>query len=65
MTEVSEVTDREYTPQTMPSQEGPEQSGLKTLVSLTKIMLKNPAAFRKLRVMGPDEERLRPPAEAV
>jgi hypothetical protein len=64
MTQVGGTTKRESTPQTLPSQEVPEQSGLKTLVSLTKILLRNPAAFRKLRVMGPDEERfVRPPRQ--
>jgi hypothetical protein len=56
MTEVSEVTDHEYAPLKIPQEEF-KQSGLKTLVSLTKMLLRNPAAFRKLRVMGPDEER--------
>ena len=62
MIHVSETTDREYTQQQMPSQEVPTQSSLKALVSLAKIILKNPHAFRKLRVMGPGEERYVRPA---
>jgi hypothetical protein len=59
MTEVSEITDRELTPQ-----EPPKQSRLKTLTSMAKMLIKNPAALRKLRVMGPGEERyVRPPRE--
>ncbi len=59
MTQVSEITEQEYT-----SQELPKQSRLTEAASLAKMMLKNPASFRKLRVMGPDEERyVRPPRE--
>ncbi len=50
MTQVSEITEQKDT-----SQEVPEQSGL--LVTLARIIIKNPSVFRKLRVMGPDEER--------
>jgi hypothetical protein len=57
MTQVSEITEQEYT-----SQEVPKQSGLMEAASLAKMMLKNPASFRRLRVMDPDEERyVRPP----
>ena len=42
----------------------PKQSRLTEMASLTKMMLKNAAAFRKLRVIGPDEERyVRPPRQ--
>jgi len=59
MVQVSRVTDREYA-----QQELPKQSKLKVTLSLTKMMLKNAGAFRKLRNMGPDEERyVRPPRE--
>ena len=45
-------------------EEVPKQSGLKTLGSITRIMLKNPSAFRKLRFMGSDETRyVRPPRQ--
>ena len=52
MTQVSEITEQEYA-----SQELPKQSMLKEVVTLAKTMLKSPGAFRKLRVMDPDEER--------
>jgi len=52
MTQVSEGAEWGSTPQEMP-----RQSRLKGAVSLTRIMLKNAGAFRKLRVMRPDEER--------
>ena len=55
---------REFAPQELPSQEVPKQSGLKTLGSITRIMLKNPSAFRKLRFMGSNETRyVRPPLQ--
>jgi hypothetical protein len=50
MTQVSEITEQKNT-----SQEVPEQSGL--LLTLAKIIIKNPSVITKLRVMGPDEER--------
>jgi len=59
MTQVSEITKGEPT-----QQELPRQSRLKGAVSLTKMMLKNAGAFRKLRSMGPNEKRyVRPPRE--
>jgi hypothetical protein len=59
MTQVSEITEQEYT-----SQELQKQSRLKTLTSMAKMLIKNPAALRKLRVMGPGEERyIRPPRQ--
>jgi hypothetical protein len=57
MTQVSEITEQEYT-----SQEVQKQPGLTEAASLVKMMFKNPAYFRKLRVMGPDEERYVRPA---
>jgi hypothetical protein len=50
--QVNEITEREQVPR-----ETPRQSRLRLIVTLAKILLKNPAAFSKLRVMGPDEER--------
>jgi hypothetical protein len=59
MTQVSEITEQEYT-----SQELQKQSGLKTLASMATMLLKNPRALRTFRLMGPDEERyVRPPRE--
>jgi len=59
MTLVSEITEQDYT-----SQELPKQSRLKTLASMSKMLLENPSALRTFRVMGPDEERyIRPPRE--
>jgi hypothetical protein len=59
MTQVSKITDQEYIPQEMP-----KQSRLMKAASLAKMMFKNAGEFRKLRVMGPDEERyVRPPRE--
>jgi hypothetical protein len=59
MTQVSEITEQEYTPQELP-----KQSRLTEVASFAKMMLTNPAYFRKLREMGPDEERyVRPPRE--
>jgi hypothetical protein len=59
MTQVSEITEHEYT-----SQELQKQSRLKALVSIAKMLIKNPAALRKYWVMGPDEERyVRSPRE--
>ena len=64
MTQVRETTKREFAPQELSSQEVPKQSGLKTLGSITRIMLKNPSAFRKLRFMGSGESRyVRPPRQ--
>ena len=55
MTQMSEITEHEYG-----SQELPKQSRL----TFATMMLKNPAILRKVRVMGPDEERyVRPPRE--
>ena len=57
ITYVSTITDQKNT-----AREVPTQSSL--IVTLAKMMLKNPGAFRKLRVMGPDEERyVRAPRE--
>jgi hypothetical protein len=59
MTQVSKITDQEYTPQELP-----KQSRLTEVTSFAKMMFKNADAFRKLRVMGPNEERyVRPPRE--
>jgi hypothetical protein len=59
MTQVGEIKEQEST-----SEEIPKQSRLKTMVTLANMVLKNPNAFRKLRVMGPDEERyVRPPRQ--
>jgi hypothetical protein len=64
MTQVSEITKQESTPQTIPSLEVQRQSNLKAMLSFAKILLKNPSALRTFRVMGPDEERyVRPPRE--
>ena len=65
MTLVRETTKREFAPSAeLTSQEASKQSGLKTLGSITRIMLKNPSAFRKLRFMGSDETRyVRPPRQ--
>ena len=47
-----------------PSQDLPKQSRLGTISALLKMLRKNPGAIRKVRVMGPDEERyVRPPRE--
>jgi hypothetical protein len=57
MTQVSEIKEQEST-----SEEVPEQSSL--IVTLAKIIIKNPSVFTKLRVMGADEERyVRPPRQ--
>ena len=64
MTQISEITKQESTPQKSPSQEVPRQSSLKVVVSLAKMLLKNPAVFRTFRVMSPGEERyVRPPRQ--
>jgi hypothetical protein len=57
MTRVDEIGAHESS-----HQEIPKQSRLTEMASLTKMMFKNAAAFRKLRVIGPGEERyVRPP----
>ena len=57
MTQVSEITERG-------SQELPKQSRLGWGLTVAKLLLTNPAALKKLMVMGPDEERyVRPPRE--
>jgi hypothetical protein len=62
MTQVKGTTKQEFVTQELSSQEVPKQSVLKTLGSITRIMLKNPSAFRKLRFIGSDETRyIRPP----
>ncbi len=59
MTGVSEIAGPESALQEMP-----KQSRLTEAVSLTKMLLKNVGALRKLRAMSPDEERyVRPPRE--
>ncbi len=64
MTQISEITKQESTTQKSPSQEVPRQSRLNLVLSLAKMLLKNPAVFRTFRVMGPDEERyVRPPRQ--
>jgi hypothetical protein len=57
MKRVSEITERG-------SQELPKKSRLGWGLTLAKLLLQNPGALKKLRVMGPDEERyVRPPRE--
>ena len=59
MTQVSEIAEPGH-----PSQDLPKQSRLGTISALLKMLRKNPGAIRKVRVMGPDEERyVRPPRE--
>jgi len=59
VTQVDEIRGHESSPP-----EIPKQSKLMEMASLTKMMLKNATAFRKLRVIGPDEERyVRPPRQ--
>jgi len=57
MTRVSEITEPG-------SQELPKQSRLGWGLTFARMLLANPAALKKLMVMGPDEERyVRPPRE--
>jgi hypothetical protein len=59
MTQVSEITEQEYT-----SPELPKQSRLGLGLTAARLLLRNPGALKKLMVMGPDEERyVRPPRE--
>ena len=59
VTQVDEIGGHESSPQELP-----KQSRLTEMATLTKMTLKNAAAFRKLRVIGPDEERyVRPPRQ--
>ena len=58
MTQVSEITEKGHT-----SQEVPKQSRL-AILTFARMLLANPAALKKLMVIGPDEERyVRPPRE--
>src|SRR5674476_71509 len=59
MTQVSEITDQRHT-----SQEVPKTSMLGVGMTFARMLLENPAALKKCRVMGPDEERyVRPPRQ--
>jgi len=61
MTQVREITEREYT-----AEELPKQSRLGWGLTFARMLLANPAALKKLMVMGPDEERyiVSPPLRA-
>jgi hypothetical protein len=57
MTQASEITEQGHT-----SQEVPKTSKLGAGMTFARMLLENPAALKKFRVMGPDEERyVRPP----
>jgi hypothetical protein len=59
VTQINEIAGQEPSPH-----KAPKRSGLMGALSHTKRMLKSAAALRKLRVMGPDEERyVRPPRQ--
>ncbi len=59
MTQVEGIGGHESSPEELP-----KQSRLMNAASLAKMMFKNGGAFRKFRVMGPDEERyVRPQRE--
>jgi len=59
MTQVSEITEQGHT-----SLEVPKTSKIGMGMTFAKMLLKNPAALRRFKVMGPDEERyVRPPRE--
>ncbi|MGZ4944661.1 MAG: transglutaminase-like domain-containing protein [Halobacteriota archaeon] len=57
MTHLSKITEHGH-----PAQEAPKQSKLAMGSTIIKMLLANPSALRKMRVMDPDEERyVRPP----
>ncbi len=59
MTQVSEIPEQRHT-----SDEVPKTSMLGVGMTFARMLLENPAALKKFRVMGPDEERyVRPPRQ--